>query len=178
MQIKCKCDLSGLSKCRVFVLLWVLGCSFLWFRLPEDFTDVLLHYLNFSISRKIILNSSLIFKLQCRRKKLVVLFCRLPKIKQSLNYWVFSHCSSNKSYIVRVFQIFFPFSGMIFQWYFKKIEILLLFCRVLVKFTFFFKTSTAILMTTLCVFNISDYVITFWYSHLHVLISELIQSKS
>ena len=33
-------------------------------------------------------------------------------------------------------------------------------------------------MTTSCVFIISNYVISFWYSDLHVLISELIQSKS
>ena len=33
----------------------------------------------------------------------------------------------------------------------------------------FFSTRNAILMTTSCVFITSEYVITFWYSHLHVL---------
>ena len=42
----------------------------------------------------------------------------------------------------------------------------------------FLNTRNAILMTTSSVFITFDYVIIIWYSHLHVLISELIQSKS
>ena len=45
------------------------------------------------------------------------------------------------------------------------------------KFTFL-NTSNAILITISSVFITSDYVITIWHSHLHVLISDLIQSKS
>ena len=42
----------------------------------------------------------------------------------------------------------------------------------------FMNTRNAILMTNLCVSITSYYVITIWYSHPHVLISELIHSKS
>ena len=66
---------------------------------------------------------------------------------------------------------------MNFQDCYEKNEFLLSFCRAWENFTFFFDNRNAILMTTSCVFKISDYVITFWYSHLHVLTSELIQTK-
>ena len=42
----------------------------------------------------------------------------------------------------------------------------------------FLNTKNAVLMTTASVFITSEYVITIWYSHLIVLISELTQCKS
>ena len=46
------------------------------------------------------------------------------------------------------------------------------------KIYIFFNTNKALLITPECVLITSDYVITIWHSHLQVLISELIQSKS
>ena len=42
----------------------------------------------------------------------------------------------------------------------------------------FFNTRNVILMTISCVIITSDYVIAISYSHLHLLLSDLIQSKS
>ena len=44
--------------------------------------------------------------------------------------------------------------------------------------SFFLNTRIAVLMTTLCVFIAFDCVMRIWYSNIHVLISELLQSKS
>ena len=93
-------------------------------------------------------------------------------------FWVFCYCSSNKTDVLQIFKNTIPFSGMNFKNDFEIFEFLLSFCGKLGKFIFFVNTKNAILMTSLCVFITSEYVITFWYCHLHVLISELIQSKS
>ena len=81
--------------------------------------------------------------------------------------------------MVQVSKSIYSFSRMTFEDYFRKFEVLQSFYRKLGEiYVFFLKTQERILTTTSSVFIISDYVITIWYSHLHVLISELIQSKS
>ena len=91
--------------------------------------------------------------------------------------WVFCFCSSNKTDLVCFFKSIFPFCWLIFQNYFKTIQFLLSIYRILGNFTFF-EYEEWFLMINSFVFITSDYVITFWYSHLHVLISELTQNKS
>ena len=79
--------------------------------------------------------------------------------------------------MVRFFESIFPFSQINFQGYFRKLSFCWSFTEYSGMFTFL-NTRNAILMTTSSVFITSDYVITIWYSYLHVLMSEIIQSKS
>ena len=66
---------------------------------------------------------------------------------------------SSKTDVVQFFKIFFPSTGMKFQNYFKKLELLLSLFRNLGRFTIF-ETKKAILVTTLTsIFTTSDFVI-------------------
>ena len=77
-------------------------------------------------------------------------------------------------------QIFKNYSRLV-GWNFRTISEQLNFCchltKIWGKFTIF-NTRDSILMANSIVFITPDYVITIWYSHLLVLISELNQSKS
>ena len=121
----------------------------------------------------------MIFRPICEKKvgnKILLLILLEGKDITNLENLGFCYCSSNKTDKVKNFQS--KFSGMKFQEYFKKFEFRCSFAEFWGKIYNFFNYRNAILLTTSCVFIISDYIITFWYSHLYVLISELIQNKS
>ena len=74
------------------------------------------------------------------------------------------------------FKNILPFSWMNYQFYSKKSFAIIL--RKNGRNLHYLNTKNAILMTTSSVFITSDNVITIWYSHLHVSISELNESES
>ena len=101
-----------------------------------------------------------------------VCFSAFHYLKISEQRWF----SSETALIFAGFRMIFLVIFSIFSNFSKVPQFLCHFAEIWGKITFF-NTRNAILMTTSRVF-ITEYVITIWYSLLHVIISELIQSKS
>ena len=142
----------------------------------DNFQSIFHCFLKFSdipFLRTIILN----FCQLCYKKSAIwislINLCTVRK-DYDLKFWVFVTAQVTKPMWFNFCKMFSRLVGSNF----KNISKKCVFVVILLNIYLFFNTRNAILMTTSCIFVTSDYVITIWYSHLHVSISELIQSKS